>query len=118
MANKRDFKKSVKEIGDSICGQLLFLQESNPKIDRETTYRSVAEILDAVDLAKARSNSFMGRRSEEMTDSQERSKNKKDFQRNLFSSIRKDFSESVDSALKTFNEALPAEVRESNKSLK
>lgn len=117
MANKRDFKKYVDALGASIVSEVAVAYENVKEANKEELQKAYCEVLGAVGAAKSNANRFFDRGRKGFGDVKEYSKAKREYFKSLFNKIEKDFSEQVNSAIKTFNAALPASEKEANKEL-
>lgn len=115
MANKRIFKKTVKSLGAAICDEFMSGYYNIEGIDRVKTEQAIVIVLQAVDDACCNANKFMGKRHREFADANDYSKAKREFFRNLFNQINEEYSRALDLGVKTYNEAVPAAVKEANK---
>lgn len=115
MANKRDFKKSVEEIGAGLCSQILALGDYTEGMNQDVVDDCVDKIIAAIYSAKDNANLFFDRKVKEFANLQEYNKEKSRFFKKLFEKISSDFFAVVDEALKEFNAALPEGVKAQNK---
>lgn len=115
MANKREFKKYVDAIGASACNEMMAAYYNVKGIDKDAVEKAIAKVLGAVGRAKSNSNVFFDKGVKAFDDAKAYSRAKSEFFKKLFQKISADFTAELDDALKTFNAAIPAEVKESNK---
>ncbi len=114
MANKREFKKNVSVLSESLCAELLFIQADNGEISGEATNREINNILSAAKKAKDRSNAFVGK-YEKNADNKAKKAARRKFYSSLFKEITEDFSAAISSSLKEFNQSIPESAKERNK---
>lgn len=113
--NKREFKKAVDAIGGSLYQEMMTAYFNIEGIDKDAVADAIKEVLGATAVAKKNSNVLFDRGVRAFEDHKEYSKAKAGFFKALFEKIHSDFNSSIDSALKKFNGALPADVKEQNK---
>ncbi len=112
MPNKREFKKYVEALGASVCDEMMVAYYNIEGVDRDKIRESIGRVLGAVGVATSHANIFFDRGVKAFPSAAEYSKEKSKFFRALFRKIATDFSAEIDAALKEFNAAIPAEVRE------
>lgn len=117
MASKRDFKKSVDAVGAAVVDELVAAYYNIKCVDKDKIANSMELALGALAKAKNNSNIFFDRGAGAFADKKEYAKAKKAFFKALFLKINTEFSEELNEAMKALNEALPAEVKASNKAL-
>ena len=115
MPNKREFKKYVDAIGASACDEMMAAYYNVKGVDKEAVEKAIAGVLGAVGRAKSNSNVFFDKGVRAFDDAESYSRAKAEFFRKLFQKIAADFTGELDAALKLFNGALPAEVKEQNR---
>ena len=115
MANKREFKKFVDELGASVIDEMVDAYSNVKGIDQDKIAEAMEKVLGAIGNARSNSNITFDRGMSAFGSKQEYSKAKKEFFEALFNKVETEFSEEVNQALKIFNSALPAEERERNK---
>lgn len=114
--NKREFKKSVQAVGDVAVAQIVDITESNDKIDKAKASNAVEKVISAVAAAKTNADITFDKGVKAFENLKEYSKAKKAFFRQLFTKINEDFVKDLDEAVKEFNEAVPEELKQENKS--
>lgn len=112
MPNKREFKKYVEAIGASVCDEMMIVYYNVEGVDQDKIRESIARVLGAVGAATSRANVFFDKGVKAFPSVVEYSKGKREFFRALFRKISTDFSTEIDAALKEFNSAIPAEVKD------
>lgn len=117
MANKREFKKYVDALGASVIDEMVSAYYNVEGADKDKISKAIQQVLGAVGAAKSHSNIFFDRGAKGFEDMKAYAKAKKEFFASLFDKIQTEFDEEVNEALKTFNSALPAEVKEHNKAV-
>lgn len=117
MANKREFKKYSEALGASICEEMMLSYYNVDGIDKEKVQQALEKVLGAVGTARINSNIFFDRGRKAFEDTKSYNRAKREFFKQLFDKIVKDFSTSIDEALKLFNSALPKEALEANKKM-
>lgn len=115
MANKREFKKFVDELGATVIDEMVDAYRNVKDVNHDKIAEAMEMLLGAIGKAKNNSNVFFDRGERAFQDKKEYAKAKKEFFKALFNKIQTEFSEEVNQALKLFNSALPAEERERNK---
>lgn len=115
MANKREFKKFVDELGASVIDEMVDAYSNVKGIDQDKIAEAMEKVLGAIGKARSNSNITFDRGMSAFGSKQGYSKAKKEFFEALFNKVETEFSEEVNQALKIFNSALPAEERERNK---
>ena len=117
MANKREFKKYADAVGASIIDEMISSYYNDEGADRDKIAQAIEKVLGAVGSAKCNANITFDRGFKSFENAAEYSKAKKAFYVALFDKIDTEFDETINEALKLFNEALPASVKASNKEL-
>lgn len=115
MANKREFKKYVEAIGASACNSMMETYYSVESADKDAISKAIEKVLGATAAARANANVFFDKGAKAFADRKEYSKAKSEFFVKLFDKINSDFTKEIDAALKMFNEAVPADVKEAQK---
>lgn len=115
MANKREFKKYTEALGASLCDEMMSAYYNIEGADKEKVTAAITRVLGAIGAANSRANVFFDKGVKAFEGQGEYVKAKRDFFRQLFSKIHSDFANEVNEALKEFNAALPAAVKEANK---
>lgn len=115
MSNKRDFKKYVEAIGASACGAMMETYYTVEAADKDAISKALEKVLGATAAARANANVFFDKGVKAFADRREYSKAKKEFFVKLFNKINSDFTKELDAALKMFNEAIPADVKDAQK---
>lgn len=115
MANKRDFKKSVEAIGAAVCNEMMIAYYNIEDADKNAIASSIEKVLAAVVKAKNNSNVLFDKGVKAFNDYAEYGKAKTSFFKALFNKIHIEFGEEINEALKQFNKAIPANVKEANK---
>lgn len=115
MANKRTFKKFVDALGASVVEEMMIAYYNVEGADRKMISEAVGTVLDAVENAKSNSNVYFDKGIKAFEDKKQYSAEKKKFFVALFNKIYSDFDGEVQMALKKFNGALPAAVKEAQK---
>lgn len=113
--NKRTYKKSIKDVGASLCENFMIGYYNIEGVDKEKVENAIGLVLAGITTACDSSNIFFGKGEKEFADKAAYLKAKTVFFKELFNKINSDFSETVNSALKLFNEAVPEEVKKANK---
>lgn len=114
--NKQEFKKAVEAVGASICDEMMTVYYNVKGADQDKISMAVAKVLGATAAAKSNANRFFDRGPNGFGDMKEYSKSKAEFYKKLFAKIREDFNSEISAALKLFNEAVPQEAKDANKS--
>ena len=113
--NKRVFKKYVESVGDSACASMVDVFETVDKVDKEKVADAVEKVLSAVAAAKSNADVTFDKGVKAFENIVEYSKAKKTFYKQLFKKIYDDFYKELDEAVKTFNSAVPEDVKAENK---
>lgn len=115
MANKREFKKYTEALGAALCDEMMISYYNVEGIDKEKVSNAIAKVLGAIGMATSNSNIFFDKGAKAFENKKEYSKARKEFFKKLFDKINSDFTGTIDEALKEFNSAIPAAVKEENK---
>lgn len=115
MENKREFKKYVDAVGGSITNEMMAAYYNIEGADREAISKAIQKVLCAVGTARCHANTYFDRGAKSFADKKEYAKARRAFFRALFNKINNDFAEAIQEALKEFNGAIPAAVKEANK---
>lgn len=115
MVNKREFKKQVDALGASVIDEMVSSFYNVEGADKDKITEAIQEVLGAVGAAKSHANIFFDKGVKAFESKKEYADEKKKFFRALFDKIETEFNERVNSALKTFNSALPESVKAHNK---
>lgn len=117
MANKRFFKKNVEALGASICNDMMITYYNVDGVDRDAIAGAIEKVLAATAKAKDNSNVYFDKGPKAFESQGEYSKAKTEFFKTLFNKIEDEFTEEIDVAIKEYNAAIPANVKELNKKL-
>lgn len=115
MANKREFKKYVDALGASACDEMMYAYYTVEGADKDAISKAIEKVLLATNKARMNSNVFFDKGVKAFNDVKEYSKAKDAFFKALFEKVSTEFSEEINSALKDFNAALPADEKQKNK---
>lgn len=115
MANKRDFKKFVDALGASVIEEMMVAYYNCDGADAEAISAAAGKVITAIETAKDHSNIYFDRGARSFADHKEYSKAKRAFFKALFNKIIADFDSQLSEALKMFNGAIPAAVKEAQK---
>lgn len=116
MANKREFKKYVDAIGAAMYGEMMTAYYNIDGIDKDAVAKAIEKVLGAVGSAKNNSNIYFDRGFKAFGgDHKAYRVAKENFFKSLFAKIETEFNDSINEALKLFNGAVPAAVKEANK---
>lgn len=115
MANKREFKKYVEAIGASACEAMMATYYNVEGADKNEIAKAIEKVLGAVGTARSNANVTFDKGVKAFPSLSDYSKAKKDFNKKLFVKISDDFTKELDEALKQFNAAIPASVKEAQK---
>ena len=115
MANKREFKKYVDALGASACDEMMYAYYTVEGADKDAISKAIEKVLLATNKARMNSNIFFDKGVKAFNDLKEYSKAKDAFFKALFEKVSTEFSEEINSALKDFNAALPANEKQKNK---
>lgn len=115
MANKRDFKKCIDEIGASVCNDMMVAYYNIPGADRDKIASAIEKVLTAITNAKNNANVYFDRGAKAFEDHKDYSKAKAGFFKALFNKIDNEFAEELSSAVKDFNSAIPEAAKAKNK---
>lgn len=115
MANKREFKKYATTIGAGVAEDMLINYHCNPGMDKKVVDDCIGRVLMAVTKAVSEANVFFDKGVKAFENKKEYLKAKKDFFKQLYAKINKDFVTEIEGALKDYNAAVPAEVKQRNK---
>lgn len=115
MANKREFKKYVEAIGASACNAMMATYYNVDGADKDAIEKAIAMVLGAVGTARSHANVKFDKGMKAFDDAAAYAKAKEQFFKKLFDKINTDFSNGLDAALKTFNAAIPQNVKDQYK---
>ncbi|MDE5797257.1 MAG: hypothetical protein K2H75_09100 [Muribaculaceae bacterium] len=115
MVNKREFKKFVDAVGSSVCEEMMTAYHTVEGADRDAISKAIEQVLGAIGAAKSNANIFFDKGAKAFDNPKEYARAKEKFFRALFNKITNDFNHEVNSALKTFNAALPESAKADNK---
>lgn len=115
MANKREFKKYVEAVGASACNAMMATYYNVEGADKEAIEKAIAQVLGAIGAARSHANVKFDKGMKAFPDATAYTKAKEEFFRKVFVKISDDFSKELDDALKTFNAAIPQEVKDQYK---
>lgn len=115
MASKREFKKAVESLGAGLCQEMMTAYYNIDNVDRNVVAAAIEKVLAAVSKAKDNSNVYFDKGHKAFDSHMAYSKAKEEFFKSLFNKIDSEFASELNAALKMFNSALPAEVKEQNK---
>lgn len=115
MANKRDFKKYVEAVGASACEAMMSTYYNVEGVDKKEVEKAIGRVLGAVGTARANVNVHFDKGVKAFGNAHEYSKGRNVFYKKLYAKISDDFMKELDAALKVFNAAIPAKVKEDNK---
>ena len=113
--NKREFKKAIDAVGASIIDEMMIAYYNVKDADKDAIANSASTVLGAIETAKDNANVYFDKGVKAFENKGEYEKAKKAFFKALFNKIHNEFSEQIDQAVKTFNNAIPQEVKEQNK---
>lgn len=115
MANKREFKKYVEALGASACETMMFTYYNVDGSNRDEIAKAIEKVLGAIGAAQSNANITFDKGVKAFPSIEEYSREKKNFYKKLFVKINSDFDKEIEEALKVFNAAIPADVKESQK---
>lgn len=115
MANKREFKKSVDALGESVFGTLMLSFEQAKDENKEKIGEIITKVLTATENARKQADITFDKGVKAFGSLKEYSVAKKKFYKDLFDKIKNDFSKEIGDSLKELNAVLPKEVKEENK---
>ena len=104
MANKREFKKYVNAVCESIINDMMTAYYHVEEVDKTAVEAAVADILMATENAILKSGIKFAYHNA-----------KRNFFKSLYRKINKEFSNNVNAAIKKFNAAIPASIKDANK---
>ncbi len=119
MANKRELKKSIRNMAESLAGETVFIANYYDNIDLEKADDVIGEILDlltektrniSVSFDKTCNESFEGNKKEYR-------KARRVYYRQCYNELEKEFDEGVKEILKKMNALLSKEQKEENKKM-
>lgn len=115
MVNKREFKKFVDAVGSSVCQEMMTAFHTVEGADRDAISKAVEQVLGAIGAARSHANIYFDKGAKGFDNHKEYRRAKEQFFRSLFNKITNDFNNEINSALKTFNAALPESAKADNK---
>lgn len=115
MANKRDFKKYVETVGASVCEAMMATYYNEPSVDKKEITKAIEQVLCAVATARCNSNVTFDKGRKAFESANDYNKARNAFSKQLFDKINDDFGKQLDEAIKTFNAAIPQNLRDEYK---
>lgn len=115
MANKREFKKYIDAVSASACSAMMENYYNVKGADKEAIDKAIEKVLCAAAAARSNANVFFDKGPKAFADKKEYTKAKEEFFTKLFDKISSDFTKELDDAIKTFNDAIPADVKQQQK---
>lgn len=116
MANKREFKKYISAVSTSICEYMMDVCTFVPEVNEEEINKAIIAVLTAGEAAVIKANVRYDK-SESAFPEGGYAKARRSFYKALYGKAGKEFNEAIKAAVKIFNAAVPAEVKEQNKKL-
>lgn len=116
MYNKREFKKYISSVSQDICSYMMDVCVFVPGINEEEIHMAIITVLTAAESAVLKSNVKFDK-SPKAFPAGGYAKARRAFYKSVFKKANEEFKQAVESAVKMFNTATPAEVREQNKQL-
>ena len=114
MANKREFKKYVNAITESIVSDMLSTAACI-EADDSAVQDAAIDVLKACETALVKASVKFDKTPAAFDDRHAYDKARAAFYKDLYRKVNKEFSGAVAAALKKFNAAIPAPVKEANK---
>ena len=102
-------------MGASACDEMMYAYYTVEGADKDAISKAIEKVLLATNKARMNSNIFFDKGVKAFNDLKEYSKAKDAFFKALFEKVSTEFSEEINSALKDFNAALPADEKQKNK---
>ncbi|MCM1004809.1 MAG: hypothetical protein NC402_00750 [Prevotella sp.] len=116
MANKREFKKYVSEVANSVCSYMMDVLAFVPGVNEEEIHKAVITVLTASETAIVKTNVKFDK-GHKAFPAGGYSKARRAFFNTVYAKTQKEFNEAIEAAVKIFNAAVPAEIKEQNKKL-
>ncbi|MCM1319140.1 MAG: hypothetical protein NC217_02015 [Muribaculaceae bacterium] len=113
MSNKREFKKSIDAISTSAATYMMDVSILVDGVNEEEITKAVALILTAAESAILKSNVKFDKSPKAFPEGGY-AKARRAFYKQMYANITKEFNEALDKAVKIFNGAIPAEVKQEN----
>lgn len=115
MRNKRDFKKTVKDIGTAACEEMMFGYYNIQGIDHSKVEDAVGNLLAGITEACADANNTFGKLMRDFDDESAYRRAKQAFFREHFTEVYDRFVKCLTDSVRLYNEAVPEAVKEANK---
>ncbi len=115
MANKREFKKYINTVSDNIISDMTYACYSVKDANKDLIEQAVIEVLKAGATAIMKSNVKFDKTRRAFDNQHDYLKAKDSFFHNMYRTINKEFAAAVNDAVKKFNSAVPAAVKEAQK---
>lgn len=115
MANKREFKKYVEAVGASACEAMMVTYYNEEGVNQAEIAKAIEQVLGAVGAARSNADITFDKGVKAFDNLKDYSVAKKNFYKKLFDKINEDFNSQLDAAVKTFNAAIPQNVKEEYK---
>lgn len=114
MANKREFKKYITAVSESLNGEMMEAYYTIEGIDKDAIENAVIDVMKAGEVAIMMSNVKFDKGTNAFSNGGYR-KAKREFFRTVYAKANAEFTEAVNGAIKKFNAAIPAAVKEAQK---
>ena len=115
MANKREFKKYVNAVCESIINDMMTAYYHVEEVDKTAVEAAVADILMATENAILKSGIKFDKTASAFDTEFAYHNAKRNFFKSLYRKINKEFSNNVNAAIKKFNAAIRASIKDANK---
>lgn len=115
MANKREFKKYVSAVSESIVSDMMAAYYYLEGVNKEEITKAVSDILVAGENAIMKANVKFDKTEKAFASAHEYHKAKRTFFHELYSKVNREFANDINAAVKAFNAAVPSPIKEANK---
>lgn len=112
MANKREFKTYVSTVSTSLVNDMMATSCTVRNADTDTIDKAIIRILRAGENAVIKAGIKYDKTAKAFADPRQYRTERAKFYRNLFAKINSEFAKEVNAAIKEFNTAFPAEVKD------
>lgn len=115
MRNKREFKKTVKDIGTAACEEMMFGYYNIQGIDHSKVEDAVGNLLAGMTVACADANNTFDKCMRDFDGEGAYLRAKREYFRAHFAEVYDKFVQCLTDSVRLYNEAVPESVKEANK---
>lgn len=111
MANKKNFKKSVNIVCNGLVNDMMMAYYSVKEADMEKIDNAIVMVLTSAEKAVVMTNVKFDKTAKAFADKKSYNTAKAKFFATVYNKAKEEFRKGLNDALKVYNEAFPAEVR-------